>query len=102
MSEALLTQRTLRRIIGQSRLKRLVRAGWLAPVERTPSRVLYRVSDIHAALSRLERRRCPPDRIEVARVRASELRNGHPRVRKEKAAPPGLDAIQVDFSAFNL
>jgi hypothetical protein len=102
MSKALLTQRMLSRVIGATRLRRLVRAGWLVPVQRSPNRVLYRVSDVHAALKRLERQACPPDRIEIARVRASEARNGYPRVRKGRPQPPDWSAIELDFSAVNL
>jgi hypothetical protein len=98
----LLTQTTVRRVIGQSRLARLIAAGWLEPVERRPSRVLYRVSDIHAALSRLEREACPPNRIESQRVRLWEQRTGNGYVKKGRPQSPGLEAIELDFSAFNL
>jgi hypothetical protein len=55
--------------------------------------------DVHAALRKLERQACPPDRIEVARVRASELKNGHPRVRKPPPPQPvDLNTISLDFS----
>jgi hypothetical protein len=73
MAEDLLTQRTLQKVIGQSRLRRLCAAGWLLPVKRSPGKVLFDPRDVHAALRRLERQACPPDRIEVLRVRASEL-----------------------------
>jgi hypothetical protein len=101
MSEALLTQHIVAQVLGASRLQRLLRAGWLAPRERTPSRVLFSQRDLHAALQRLERGEAlPPDRTEVARVRASEERNGHPRVRKEKVRPVlDLSAIKLDFSS---
>jgi hypothetical protein len=100
MSEALLTQHIVAQVLGASRLQRLLRAGWLAPRERTPSRVLFSPRDLHAALQRLEREACPLDRIEVARVRTSEERNGHPRVRKEKPLKSlDLSAIKLDFSA---
>ena len=105
MSEALLNQHTVIQVLGQTRLRRLISAGWIAPIERTRSRVLYRVSDIHAALRRLERERVPPDKLEVLRVRESEARNGYPRVRKEeKVMPPVLDLseIKFDFSDLNL
>jgi hypothetical protein len=103
MAEALLTQHIVRQVIGQTRLLRLVRAGWLAPAQRSPTRVLYRPSDVHAALRRLERQACPPDRIEIMRVRDSEKRNGYPRVRKpSRPQPSGIDAIELDFSAVNL
>jgi hypothetical protein len=101
MSEALVSQRRVAEIIGWSRLQRLQNAGWLKPVERSPHSVLFRVSDIHAALSRLERERCPANRIDVARVRGWEARNGRAYVKKGRPQPPGIDAIELDFSAFN-
>ena len=101
MSE-LLTQRAVGRIIGQSRLQRLLRAGWLAPVERNARQILFSQRDVHKALTRLERQRCPPDRIEIARVRASEVRNGHAYVKKGRPQPTPLDAIELDFSGFIL
>ena len=81
---------------------RLVRAGWLVPVERSPSRVLFSVRDVHAALRQLERRFCPPDQIAIAQVRASEKRNGRGYVRKGRSSKPGIDEIAVDFSEFDL
>jgi hypothetical protein len=102
MVEPLLTQHTVSRVIGQSRLRRLVRAGWLKPAEHNVHSVLFSPRDVHAALTRLERQVCPPDRIEVARVRASEVRNGHPRVRKGRPQRPGIDAIELDFSTVQL
>jgi hypothetical protein len=98
---SLVTQRNVALIIGWSRLQRLLNAGWLKPVERSPQRVLFRDSDIHAALSRLERERCPANRIDVARVRGWEARNGRTYVKKGHPQSPGLDAIELDFSAFN-
>jgi DNA-binding transcriptional regulator PaaX len=89
-------------IIGRVRLQRIVRAGWLAPIERMPRRVLYRVSDVHAALRRLEREHCPPDKAEVLRIRASEWRNGRGRVRKERKLRPTVDDIVLDFSGVDL
>jgi hypothetical protein len=102
MSEALLTQHTIARVIGQSRLRRLLRAGWLKPVERTACSILFNPHDLHAALKRLEREACPPDREEVSRVRASEARNGHPRVRKEKKPRRSVWDLELDLSAFKL
>jgi hypothetical protein len=102
MPEALLTQHTVKRVIGQSRLQRLVRAGWLKPVRRDGHSILYAPRDVHAALRRLERKFCPPDRIEVARVRLSEARNDHPRVLKERPPRPGLREIELDFSTVDL
>jgi len=40
MAEDLLTQRTLQKVIGQSRLRRLCASGWLLPVKRSPGKVL--------------------------------------------------------------
>jgi hypothetical protein len=53
MAAALLTQKTVSQVIGESRLLRLVHAGWLRPVKRTPSRVLFSSRDVHLALSRM-------------------------------------------------
>jgi hypothetical protein len=102
MSEALLTQHTVSRVIGASRLRRLLRAGWLEPVKSNAYSILFSPRDVHAPLRRLERRVCPPDRIEVARVRASEKRNGHAYVPKPRPQPLGIDAIELDWSAVNL
>jgi hypothetical protein len=100
-SEALLTQHHLAQVLGAARLLRLVRAGWLSPAQRTPSLVLYRVSDIHVALSRLERERCPANQIECQRVRAWEQLTGNGYKKVPARKPPGLDAIELDFSAVN-
>lgn len=99
---SLVTQRNVALIIGWSRLRRLLNAGWLKPVERSPQRVVFRISDIHAALSRLERERCPANQIESQRVRAWEQRtgNGYQKVPARKTA--GLEEIKLDFSAFDL
>lgn len=97
MAKDLFSKHLLRRVIGKARLQRLIRAGWLVPAEHTPTKVMFRPTDVHAALRRLERQACPPDKLEVARVRLSELRNGHPRVRKEKPLK-SLD-FELDFSA---
>jgi len=43
--------------------------------------ILFNPLDLHKALTRMERSVVPPDKIEVARVRASEARNGRARVR---------------------
>src|SRR5436309_1268440 len=95
---ALLTQHTVSRVLGASRLRRLLRAGWLTPVERNACSILFSPRDVHRALTKLEYRRCPPDRIAVASVRAWEKRNGRAYVRKEKAARPDLSEIKLDFS----
>jgi hypothetical protein len=97
----LVTQRCLRQIIGQARLKRLIRAGWLTPVERNAHSILFDPRDVHAALRRLEHQRCPPDRIEVMRVRDSEKLNGHSYVKKGRPQRPGVDEIVVDFRGFS-
>jgi hypothetical protein len=103
MSESLLTQRIVGRVLGQSRLQRLLRAGWLAPRERTPSRVLFSQHDIHAALQRLERGEVlPPDRTEVSRVRAWEQRTGYAYVPKEKKPRRTVWDLELDLSAFKL
>jgi hypothetical protein len=95
----LVTQRRLAEIIGQSRLQRLLNAGWLAPAERTPRRVLDRLSDVHKALAKAERSRCPPNRIAVRLTRDWEQRtgNGYQKVPPRKPAE-----IDLDFSAFGL
>jgi hypothetical protein len=107
MPEALLTQGRLAELIGWSRLLRLLRAGWLKPTRRTPQAVLFSPADIRACWRRLERgEKLPSDQVEVARVRASEVRNGHPRVRKTVDPPPPdqrpLEDIvfELDFSAY--
>jgi hypothetical protein len=109
MAEDLLTQHTVSRVLGAARLLRFIHAGWLSPAQRMPSRVgnrasrvLYRVADVHAALRRLERgESCPPDRVEAGRIRASEERNGRAYVKKSRPQRPGINAIELDFSAFN-
>jgi hypothetical protein len=100
MSEALLTQYHLAQVLGAARLMRLVRAGWLAPAQRSPSRVLFRVSDVHAALQRLERGEAlPPDRVESERVAKSKERNGHAYVPKGRKVRPVVWDLNLDFSA---
>ena len=80
----------------------LLRAGWLAPSERTAHRVFYRLADVHAALRRLERQVCPPDRIEVALTRAREKRGGYAYQKKGRAPRPAVDDIQVDWAGVEL
>ena len=90
----LLTQHRLAQVLGAARLLRFVRAGWLTPAQRTPSRVLFRVSDVHAALRRLERGEvCPPDRIESARTNGSAIRHGRGYVPKPKKVRPTLSDL---------
>lgn len=100
MSEALLNKCVVARVLGPTRLRRLLLAGWLRPVELGPSRVLFDPHAVRKALTRLERERCPANLAEVLRVRASELKNGHPRVRKERKPRPTIDEIELDFSQF--
>ena len=88
-------------MIGWSRLQRLLHAGWLKPVERSPSRVLFSPRDVHLALSRMERERCPANQIEVSRVRAWEQRTSRGYKKVPARKPPGLDTIELDFSAVN-
>jgi hypothetical protein len=103
MAEALLSQRAVSRFLGAARLLRFVRAGWLKPARRSPSRVLYRVADVHAALRRLERgEACPPDQLESARTNGSAIRHGRGYQKKVRQPPPGLDAIELDWSAVKL
>jgi hypothetical protein len=69
------------------------------PAERSPSRVFYRISDVHAALQRLERgEACPPDRIESARTNGSAVRHGRGYVLKGRKARPTIEEIVLDFS----
>jgi hypothetical protein len=106
----LINKRTVERVIGQTRLRRLLRAGWIAPVPDDSSRprhaILFNPLHVHAALRRLERSVVPPDKVEVARVRASEARNGRARVRKTVDPPPPdqrrLEEIEfeLDFSPY--
>lgn len=100
----LLTQRAVRQIIGQSRLKRLLRAKWLAPAGRNGKAVLFDPADIRAALAKLEleRERCPVDKIEVGRVRDSEARHNRSFVKKDRTTRPDLNSIELDFSAVKL
>jgi hypothetical protein len=106
MSQTLLTKYTVGRVIGTSRLRRLLRAKWLKP--QTPERnaargpILFSPRDMHAALRPLERQACPPDRLEVARVRASEARHGHGYVKHPRKPPPGLDELELNLSALDL
>jgi hypothetical protein len=100
----LINKKTVERVIGQTRLRRLLRAGWLAPVQpydgsRRRQAILFDPRDLHRALSKMERSVVPPDKIEVARVRASELRNGHGYVRHPRKPTPGPDELELDLSA---
>ena len=102
MDADLLNQKTVTRVLGWSRLQRLLNAGWLTPATRSRNAVLFRVADIHAALSRLERERCPANRIESQRVRAWEQRTGNGYQKVPARKPHGLDEIELDFSTVSL
>ena len=102
MASALLSKRLLKRVIGASRLMRLLRAGWLKPIEHNGHGILFAPNDVHAALRMLERRFFQPYQIAVAAVRASELRHGRAYQKKGRPQPQGLDAITLDFSQFNV
>jgi hypothetical protein len=98
MSADLITQHRLAQVPGYPRLKRLVRSGWLTP-QRTPSRVLYRVADVHLALRRLEAGEAlPPDRIESARTNESAVRHGRGYIRKGRKVRPTVWDLNLDFS----
>jgi hypothetical protein len=102
MAALRITQHRLAQVLGAARLRRLVRAGWITPVERTPSRVMFRAADVHACLRRLENGEiCPADRIESARTNASAIRHGRGYVKKGRPQSPGIDAIKLDFSTVN-
>jgi hypothetical protein len=88
MADDLVSRHTVEQVLGRPRLLRFIRAGWLSPAQRTPSRVLFRVSDVHAALRRLERGEvCPPDQIESARINGSARRHGRGYVKKVRPIP---------------
>jgi hypothetical protein len=98
----LVSQQVLSHVIGATRLLRLVRAGWLTPAERNAHSVLYAPNNVHRALSRAEHSRCPADRIEIQRIRASELRHGRAYMRKGRptAKPTGFEGFKLDLSGF--
>jgi hypothetical protein len=104
----LINRRTVAQVIGEARLQRLLRAGWLAPVIQPfdgsrPQRqaILFNPLDVHKALRRLERQACPPDRIAVAQVRACELRNGRAYVPHPRPEKPALE-LNWDLDAIDL
>lgn len=97
MSEALVTQHTLKKFLGAARVLRMIRAGWLKPVGRKTQAILFDPRDIRAALRRLELERCPPDKLEVMRVRQSEERNGHPRIRKKEVIHRTVNLNELEF-----
>jgi hypothetical protein len=108
MPEALINKRAVERVLGKTRLARLLRAGWISPVaqpegeSRRRQPVLFSPRDLHAALRRVEQSVVPPDKIEVARVRASEARHGRSYVRKTVDPTRPLEEIlsSLDFSAY--
>jgi hypothetical protein len=54
MPAALLSQRALGRILGTARVLRMIRAGWLKPVEHNASATLFDPRDVRTALKRME------------------------------------------------
>jgi hypothetical protein len=96
-----LSQELLVRVLGAARVKRLVRAGWLSPVEQTGCSVLFDRLAVHAALKRMERERCPADRIESLRVTESVAKHGRTYVPKGRAVKPfNFEGFKLDFSGF--
>ena|SRR5215469_4180404 len=82
-TNVLLTQLAVTQVLGEARLKRLLRAKWLAPQPRANGKVLYASRDVRAVIRRFERGEwLGPDTLEVARVRDSERRHGRGYVRK--------------------
>ena len=82
-TNVLLTQLAVTQVLGEARLKRLLRAKWLAPQPRANGKVFYAIQDVRAVIRRFERGEYPgPDTIEVTRVRDSERRHGRGYVRK--------------------
>jgi hypothetical protein len=82
-TNVLLTQLAVTQVLGEARLKRLLRAKWLAPQPRANGKVLYASKDVRTAIRRFERGEwLEPDTIEVARIRDSERRHGRGYVRK--------------------
>jgi hypothetical protein len=90
----LLNQYTVTQVIGEARLLRFMRAGWLEPAQRTPSRILFRAKDVHAALRRLERGEiCPSDQIASARTN----KNYVPRPRTRSKQFVTLTKFNLDY-----
>jgi hypothetical protein len=96
MADQLIDQQHLAFVLGAARLRRWLRANWIAPQKRTPSRVLFSVVAVRQALRRLERgERPPPDRIESARTNARYIH-------KPRKPQPAIEEFVLDFSAVNL
>ena len=98
----LLSQHMVARIIGRSRLMRLLRAGWITPTTNSrtyrTAPIFYSARDVHAALKRLEHGEfLLPDLVETARVRDSERRHGH-RSRRKANADTVMDFDSIDFA----
>jgi hypothetical protein len=103
MMNDLITQGRLAQILGAARVLKLQRNGWLKPTRRTAHSILFYLADVRACWRRLEAgERLPPDKTETARVRLSEQRNGRSYQKKGRPQRPGIDAIELDFSAFKL
>jgi hypothetical protein len=75
----------------------LDRSGW---TQRQT--ILFDPKTIRKALTRLERERVPADRLEIQRVRDSERRHGRSYVPHPRTPKPGIDEIELDFSAVSL
>lgn len=105
MPKDFITQHRLGMILGDARLKRLCRNGWLAPVERTRSHgrfgtVLFSLADVRAVIKRLERGEfLRPDLIASKRVKAYRLRvTGGPGSRIFRVRPEsGFDEFLLNF-----
>jgi len=82
-TNVLLSHSIVIQVLGEARLKRLQRGGWLA---RQPDGK-YKASDIRAVVRRFERGSgldLPPDTIESQRTNDSRRRHGHAYVKKAK------------------
>jgi hypothetical protein len=102
-AERLLTQHGPAQLIGSARLRRWVRAGWLAAVERRRgggrfAMILFSPRDMRRILKRLERGERPaPDKLESARVMAARLRSNHRNDVARVRAVSGWDTFSLDF-----
>jgi hypothetical protein len=102
MPEASLSKRIVGQVLGPTRLRRLRRAGWIVSAGRNGQTILFDPKTIRKALTRLERERVPADRLEIQRVRDSERRHGRSYVPHPRTPKPGIDEIELDFSAVSL